>query len=396
MEPLKVAIFEPYVWERAYGNLRYINYIFRYLDRTRFLPVLIVQRRTAYTDTVERSGVEVITMPAPRSLAAYNRELLHKGPLAKGWALGAILAFNLRIARTLRHHRITVLQCHNVRSVLMAGVGARLVGCPVILYVKTTLISPTLDRLAFHLARLVLFQNRLNLEACQPSLQRYRNKFEVLVNGVDLEEIDRAAQSGQSAGPQLRKSIGLLSDRLNLACLATLSPAKGIDYLLQAMKIVQQYERVALYILGTDEQFPSYRSELETFARQYLTDVHFLGWREEPLCILSLMDALVLPSLHEDAPRSVMEAMALGKPVIATRVGGLPSMLEEGGNGFLVPARDAAALADSIIELARNPERRERMGKAAFAVARQRYSLATNVQSLQRLYSRLTGAPSLN
>src|SRR6516164_11211579 len=193
MEPLKVAIFAPYGWERAYGNLRYINYIFRCLDRTRFLPVLIVQRRTAYTDTVERSGVEVITMPAPRSLAAYNRELLHKGPLAKGWALGAILLFNLRIARTLRHHRITVLQCHNVRSVLMAGVGARLVGCPVILYVKTTLISPTLDRLAFHLARLVLFQNRLNLEACQPSLQRYRNKFEVLVNGVDLEEIDRAA-----------------------------------------------------------------------------------------------------------------------------------------------------------------------------------------------------------
>jgi glycosyltransferase involved in cell wall biosynthesis len=382
-----VALFEPYVWEKAYGNLRYIGYIFKHLDRSRFVPLLLVPRRTHFTDTLASSGSEVITIPAPGPLASYNKRLLREGPVVRALVVAALLDYNLKIARALRRRRVSVLQCHNIRAALMAGLGARLARCPVVLYVKTMLVNPRVDRIAFMLANKVLFQNQVNLDACHPDLiARYRNKIAVLRNGVDLEDADRAEHR---AGHELRKALGLRDDRLNLVCLATLSPLKGLDYLLEAMALVQRHERVALYLVGTDEQFPAYREKLEAFAREGNLEVFFMGYRQEPLEIVALMDVLVLPSLHEDAPRSVMEAMALGKPVVATRVGGLPSMVEDGLNGFLVSVRNAGALADAITTLARNPALRLEMAKRARRVARERYSLVDNIRGLERIFARL-------
>jgi glycosyltransferase involved in cell wall biosynthesis len=386
----RVAIFESYVWENAYGNLRYIGYIFKYLDRSRFMPLLLVPRRTRFTDALADSGGEVISIPAPRPLTAYNKRLLREGLVTKALSVPALLAYNLSIARTLRQHHVSVLQCHNVRAALMAGLGARLVRCPVVLYIKTMLVNPRLDRLAFMFADKVLFQNQVNLDACSPGLiGRYQNKVEVLCNGVDLEETERAQRR---AGPNLRKTLDINASCLNLVCLATLSPYKGLDYLLEAMAIVHNEVEAALYLIGTDEQFPGYKKKLETFARDRDLKVFFMGYRQDPLEIVALMDALVLPSLHEDAPRSVMEAMALSKPVVATRVGGLPSMVENGLNGFLVEARNSAALADAISTLGRNLELRLEMGKCARRIAGERYSLADNIRGLERIYMRLCEA----
>ena len=266
----------------------------------------------------------------------------------------------------------------------MAGLGARLARCPLVLYIKTMLVNPRLDRVAFALADKVLFQNRTNLDACRSGLiERHKHKIEVLCNGVDLEEVARAEGK---ADADLRNTFRVRDDRLNLACLATLSPYKGLDYLLEAAAIVHPTVPVALYLIGTDEQFPGYKNKLEQFAREKGLEVSFLGYQREPLQILALMDALVLPSLHEDAPRSVMEAMALGKPVIATTVGGLPGMIENGIHGFLVETRNALALAGAITNLARSPELMREMGLRARRIARERYSLADNIRGLERIY----------
>jgi glycosyltransferase involved in cell wall biosynthesis len=386
----RVAIFEPYIWENAYGNLRYIGYIFKYLDRSQFIPLLLVPRRSRFTDALAESGGEVISIPTPGPLTAYNKQLLRGSSVTKALSVPALLAYNLSIARTLRLHHVSVLQCHNIRGALMAGLGARLARCPIVLYIKTMLTNPRLDRVAFMFADKILFQNQVNLDACSPGLiERYQSKVEVVRNGVDLAVIERAERR---AGPNLQKTLDLHENRLNLVCLATLSPYKGIDYLLEAMAIVHRQVEAALYLIGTDEQFPGYKKKLETYTSDHGLEVFFMGYRQDPLEIVALMDALVLPSLHEDAPRSVMEAMALGKPVVATCVGGLPSMVENGVNGFLVEARSSAALADAIMTLGRNRELRLEMGKRARRIAVERYSLADNLRGLERIYMGLCKA----
>jgi glycosyltransferase involved in cell wall biosynthesis len=153
---------------------------------------------------------------------------------------------------------------------------------------------------------------------------------------------------------------------------------------------VQREHRLGLYIVGDTQENPAYAQELaELVKRLGLSYVHFLGWRQDRLELLRLMDIFVLPSLSEDAPRSIMEAMALGVPVVATRVGGIPSMLDDTATGLMVEPRDPPALAGALLKLASEPELRREMGQRARVTARERYSVRRTVAETQNLYTTL-------
>jgi len=137
------------------------------------------------------------------------------------------------------------------------------------------------------------------------------------------------------------------------------------------------------------------RSTLESLARELAIDRQtlFLGMRDDVYDLMNLFDIYALPSLHEGIPMALLEAMALGRPVVASRVGGIPEVVTDGAEGKLVPAQEVAALTQALKTLALSPPLREQMGESARArVAR----CCENKQTAARvrdLYWSLASAP---
>jgi glycosyltransferase involved in cell wall biosynthesis len=139
------------------------------------------------------------------------------------------------------------------------------------------------------------------------------------------------------------------------------------------------------------------RDQVERRAHELgvMRETLFLGYQEQVASFFAAFDVFVLPSANEGTPVTAIEALAAGKPVVATRVGGIPDVVRDGEDGFLVAPGDVEALADRLAELATDDALRERMGEAARARVRERYSVERLVDDVDRLYRSLLEAEGL-
>ena len=163
---------------------------------------------------------------------------------------------------------------------------------------------------------------------------------------------------------------------------------KGIEYLLSAFSALkQEFPNLRLEIAGSGPQ----REKLEALAAQSgLRDhVKFLGWIDDISSILSRWDIFVMPSLEEGFPIAALDAMAAGLPLIATRVGGVPELIEDGTTGWLVPPRDVESLTSRLRILLSDPELRVKMGDSGYARVRDHFSTAQMTERFAELYDEL-------
>ena len=164
-----------------------------------------------------------------------------------------------------------------------------------------------------------------------------------------------------------------------------LAPKKGLEYLLEAMTAVDAH----LTIVGDGSE----RDRLERRAAELDIDVTFVGEVAPEAVDSYYRDAgvFVLPSLEgEGMPNVVLESMSWGLPVVATDSGGLPTMIEDGENGFLVPMRDSEAIAERIDELLADTEYRENIGMIAREQVQEYHSWGWLISELREIYARLT------
>lgn len=186
----------------------------------------------------------------------------------------------------------------------------------------------------------------------------------------------------------VRGELGLTADVPVVGIAAVLRPEKRLDLLLRAHAGVRSVvPRAQLVIAGDGEC----RRDLERQARELGLDgsVHFLGARTDVDSVLRAADVAALSSDREGSPLLVFECMANNTPLVATAVGGIPDVVEDGRTGVLVPRRDVRALADGMINLLTDPGRRSRMAAAAREALR-RYTIDATVTRVADLYESLT------
>lgn len=199
-------------------------------------------------------------------------------------------------------------------------------------------------------------------------------------NGVELPEYEGVT-------PISRESLGLTEEDMLIGCVARLAPQKGIPYLLDAFaRVVKQVPWAHLALLGDGPM----RCQLEhqTLNLGISERVSFLGWQPDPRPYMATFDIFVLPSLWEGLPLSLLEAMALRLPIVATRVTGTTEVLSE-GVGMLVPPADATALADALVLYAEHPEMRLRDGQLAYYRIKKIYNLERTINQLVEVYREL-------
>lgn len=216
-------------------------------------------------------------------------------------------------------------------------------------------------------------------------------KIYVAYNGVDIEKFDSAS------GDEIRHRFNFGDEFIILYC-GQIGEIKGLVYLIKAFKrISQQYSRAKLVVAGSSQLW-DWRSEADRVYEKRIQrmsrdlDIHFLGkvtYEVIPF-IYKACDVFVLPSIQEGLPLSILEAMASGKPVIATRVGGISEVIEDGVNGFLVPPKSVEDLADSITKLIEDKDLKAKMGREGKKIV-QNYSWKKTADSVMRVYEAVTG-----
>ena len=211
-----------------------------------------------------------------------------------------------------------------------------------------------------------------------------KKRFQIIYNSVDVSRADR----GMAKAAEFRSRYRIPADRLVVTQVSWLIPEKGVDDLLAAARGVVAAEPRAHFVLVGDG---AHRSELEQRARELGIEDHvtFTGVVQDPLAdgLFAASDVVCQMSRWEEVFGYVnAEAMASGKPLVGTRVGGIPEIIEHGKTGYLVDRRDTAAMTHRILELVRDPDLRRRMGAAGRERVVEKFNHKKNVAQLVKLY----------
>ena len=212
-------------------------------------------------------------------------------------------------------------------------------------------------------------------------------KVRTVYSGIDLSERE-PAHNDQA----IRQMIGLPNGAVLLGTVANLFPRKGYEVMLRALPaIVRAVPAVHYVIVGSDDH--DYADRLKRLAQDLnIADrVHIVGFQDPVQPFLAALDLYVHPALMEGFGIAVVEAMAVGKAVVATTTGGLPEVVAQGETGLLVPPGDAESLAATVVSLLGDKVRRAQMGRNGKARAHERFSLDASVRHMERVYGEVLG-----
>ncbi len=304
----------------------------------------------------------------------------------------------LILRNLIRKEKFDIVHTEDVRSNLLGTIAAFIAKAPIIVWTVHMLsinrsikemnpikrrIWTLVDRnLAKHIDKIITVSefNRRELvekEKIDP------NKIVVIPSSIRLEEFNRQVDPDKK-----RKELGIKSYEKIVGYVGRLDYQKGLVYLLEAAKIIiQNLPNVRFVIIGDGPQ----RNELKEKAKSLgiIKNIIFAGFKSNVSEFYSLFDITVLPSLYEGLPVVPMESMAYEKPVIATKVGGVPEEVINEETGLLVPPGDFRSLADAIIRLLQNDDLRREMGKKGKKLVEKRYNNKQMVKAHKTLYEKL-------
>jgi sugar transferase (PEP-CTERM/EpsH1 system associated) len=309
----------------------------------------------------------------------------HCGVETFGKTEGFSFTLPFRLARSFRRHKVDIVHCHNFGPVVYGAGAARLAGAPRVIYTihgratsgrrKQRMLERMgwIDRVvpvSEDARKIVLRNSRLAPE-----------KVRTIINGIDValfeRDIDRRT---------MRNELGVPDDAAVFGIVARLTAAKDHHVLFEAFaRLVERAPGAVLLVVGDGER----AAELHALVQRLAVHdrIKFLGQRHDIPEILGALDAFVLSSHSEGLSVTLLEAMAAGLPIIATRVGGNTEVVLADETGLIVPPMDPAALETAMMRLIDHPESGRKMGLKGRERVKERFSVDKMVCEYQALYS---------
>jgi glycosyltransferase involved in cell wall biosynthesis len=334
---------------------------------------------------IESMGIRHIAVPLTRRLTPFAdlRALVH-------------------LYRIFRREQFTIVHTHTPKPGLLGQLAARMAGVPVVVntvhgfYFHEHMprlwreFYITMERIAARCSDLVLSQSREDLDTAIRLGICPRERIQLLGNGIDIQRFDRNRVDPATLA-HLRSTLGLPSGVPVIGFVGRLVVEKGILELARAVQQVQsRFGPVTLLIVGgVDREKAGALNHEDIQAAAGTATCIFAGVRQDMPDMYALMDVFALPSYREGFPRAPMEASAMGAPCVVTNVRGCREAVEHERNGLIVPLRDVDALAEALIRLLRDHDRRRAMGDAGRRMAREQFDERLVFQRVLAAYHRL-------
>jgi glycosyltransferase involved in cell wall biosynthesis len=340
-----------------------------------FQPVVLCPGIGPLTEELGRRNVEVRCAPLLpwRKLLAYPR---------RGAAVRAL-------RRVIEMERPSVLHVNDIWWVPQAVRAARGLDIPVVAHVRQEIEPSKARRYELEKVDLVFpVSQRIqqSLEAGGVSHAR----LQTLYSGLDMSQIPDHLN-----GEETRERVGIPKKALVLGTVANLFARKGYETMLRALPVLlASFPDIHYLIVGTGDA--TYEGRLRALAKEQgmTKHVHFAGFQSSVFPYLAVMDVYVHPALMEGFGIAVLEAMSMGKPVVATTTGGLPEIVQDGETGLLVPPGDPDALAKTLSILLHDPARRKMLGDAGRARVETHFTVEAMMNRLALGYESLLGRTS--
>jgi len=301
----------------------------------------------------------------------------------------------LKLVKIFRQERPHIVHTHTSKAGILGRWAARLSGVPVIIHTPhghvfwgyfnrwETALYVFLERLTAAITDKII---TLTEQENKDYLGRHiapAGKFTTIHSGVALERFI----NGRVDPTDMKKELGIPANAFVVGTVGRLTAIKGHKYLIAAAQEALLTTPGMIFVfLGDGNLLDVLKAQADEAGIR--DNVRFLGWRQDVAGVMSTFDIFVLPSLNEGMGKVLVEAMAMGKPIIASAVGGIPDLVVHGKNGLLVPGADAEAIAGSIELLCRDPARRKIMGEKGKVMAAD-YSAESMIRKIDRLYGAL-------
>jgi glycosyltransferase involved in cell wall biosynthesis len=356
----------------------------RGLDRSRFRTVLVIGSIEASEGDMAYL-LEGVPVDKVVSIPSLGREMRPLRDLRTAWQL----------YRLMRQERPQIVHTHKAKAGALGRLVAFLCRVPVRIHTfhghvlrgyfgaAKSGFYRLLERALAHLStRLVVPSARLGDELAGDFRVARPDRFEVIPLGFDLAPF---TFSNQLRG-ELRQELGVDDDQRLVGIVGRMVPVKDhATFVAAAQRLVERRPEVRLVFVGGGELSDAIRADVER--RGLAGRSHFLGWRRDLAHIYADLDLVVLSSINEGTPVSLIEAMAAGTPVVSTAVGGVSDVLQGGRRGGLVPPRNPAALAEAM-EAGLSPVARDRAAQLRSAIFEE-YGASRLCRQLETLYLRL-------
>jgi len=289
----------------------------------------------------------------------------------------------VRIARHARRARADIVHSHGYKAAVPGAIAARLAGTRSIVTghnlfpADASRAAKVSMRLAARLsARVIAVAPALAASLTAAGVDP--RKIVTIPNGVDLSAYGAGSRRSVRAGLNIGDEAPLVF------CAARLTEVKGVGYLIRSVALISARRPDARVLIAGDG--PD-RESLRGLARRVAPEsVMFLGHRDDVSDLLAAADVVAIPSLAEGHPLILIESMAAGRAIVASRVGGLADTIKDGENGLLVPPADPEALAGAIMSVIERPELAERLGAAARRHAEKEFGADRMIAATEEVY----------
>jgi lipopolysaccharide/colanic/teichoic acid biosynthesis glycosyltransferase/glycosyltransferase involved in cell wall biosynthesis len=353
-------------------------------------PVVILPADGPLAARLRAAGVLVRMVPMDKRLLGATRLKLSKNPLGALSYAAAFLAASFRIYRMMREVRPHIVHTNTLKTHLLASLPCAVTRTPLVWHLRDILEKGWLSKalaVCSRFASVVIVPSRAVAEPFKGAKTVFR-KMRLIPNGIRVEDFQDA-----SADRSLRQMMGAQPNDVVVGIVGRIAPWKGQEtFIRAAAMLAQRHPRARFAIAGAPlfEADRAFEQHLHRMVFEAGLDerVTFLGWQPAPEAMAAI-DVFVHASAQpEPFGRAIVEAMAAGKPIVASNTGAVPELVPPAA-GILIPPARPELLADALDRVLSDRKMRKRMGEAGAAIADSFFPVARTVQSVAQLYRHL-------
>jgi glycosyltransferase involved in cell wall biosynthesis len=381
--PMRVLLFD-HTAQLGGGEIALLDLI-RFFDRSRVTPIVVLGSDGPLVDRL-RGLVDLHILEIAPDVLHTRKDTLGSGSVVRLKTAFQICAYVLRLADFIEAYNIELIHTNSLKADILGGIAAKLTRTAVIWHIRDRITEDYLPRSAVKVMRtlcrmipdFIIGNSAATIETLQlmgtpPSMP--------VASGVNISAYEQAATSSASTAGEI--TIGLVG---------RICPWKGQHIFLQAAaEVHKRFPQTRFQIIGAalfNEQ--QYEREMRDLARTLELEhaVEFTGFRNDVPDLMRKLDILVHASTTgEPFGQVIVQAMAAGKPVVATNGGGVPEIVIHGITGFLVPMADATAMSSAICALLDSPETAAAMGSAGRMRVLEHFTIETSARKVEAAYA---------
>lgn len=305
-----------------------------------------------------------------------------------------------QIYRIVKKERYDIMHTHTSKAGFLGRLAARLGGVTHIIHGVHTIpfydvLQPQYNRFYLSLERFAAsFTNQFIAVGEELKSQYIRegvgsaDQYHIVYSGMDLEPFETARQMSDEERKSLRKDFGFGNGDTVVGIVSRLEPGKGFNFFSSIVeKIVQASPDVKFLVVGDGSLRKSLEREVN--AKNLQNNIVFAGQREDVARVIALFDIAIFTSLLEGLPRTVVQYVLLGKPIVTFEVGGIREVINDGEQGYIVSQNDIDGFVDKVVYLLRNPDVADRMRQNGVDFPRFQWSNEEMVSRIDTIYQKL-------